>query len=211
MRDRLNDAVRINAAGRSIQHQPQDGAGQDQIDGVHLAPVGGGEGPAQKQPAFPVGEVVGDQLQGGRAGNPGGLQDQDEGGGADEARHAGLEPFHGARVQPATLELEVELHDEQHDDKRGDHDGQGGGEGAAHPQQLAAGGVVQHVVAHIRGAVDAHRSRRHLRNGHNVGKGGLADPGMLHHHLVLDKGQHGVAPADGEGTNEEECPGQLAE
>ena len=53
-------------------------------------------------------------------------------------------------------------------------------------------------VADVGGGVEGDGPRGALGNGHDVREFAHADPAVRFHHVVLDEGKHGIAPAESE-------------
>ena len=77
------------------------------------------------------------------------------------------------------------------------------------PDKVTRTGLVQYLIADVGGAVNPHRTRGHLGDGHDVSESALGQPSVSHNDLCLDERQHSVAAAEGEQSYHKENPEKL--
>ena len=102
------------------------------------------------------------------------------------------------------LVLHQELGNHQHQDERGKHDGESCGRRAENAHPLRAAGIDDSGVAYVGGGVDADRTGRHLRYGHDVCELAHRHPMVVGDDLALNHGDHCITTAEAEEADEEE-------
>lgn len=122
----------------------------------------------------------------------------------NEAHHHRTQAHKGPLDDGAVLVLGDEVAGIEHQHKGRQHHGYGGHQ---RPEHTVAAGH----IANVGGTVDAYGAWRHLRDGHNVGKGLVGDlraPARAHY-LVLDEREHGIAATEAEQPDFQVSPHEL--
>lgn len=130
--------------------------------------------------------------------------EQLEGSGANEAyNHLAQQTEDVVDIAVAFAALQENDCKEHEDDGQQD-DGAGGQQGTKDGLPRFVARVEDGGVACIGGGVDAHRARRHLADGKDVGKLLRGEPVVVDGHLTLDEGYHGIAAPEREEPDFEE-------